>query len=274
VAGPAADPSPAAAETAPPGDPAAAPHEAATAPGDPARRRRLLLVALAAAVAVLAGGGAWLVYGSPWLRATRVTVSGTEVLTPGQVRTAAAVPTGGPLASVDTGAVARRVRARLPRVDHVTVSRSWPHTIRVAVTERRASAVVREGTGYAEVDAGGVRFATLSAPPKGVPLVDLEPDRSSASYRVFGTRRLLAAAVRVSADLPPAVHRDALTIRVRGYDGISVLLSGGRTVVWGSPEQGAAKARVLDRLLKAAQRLGGARHFDVSAPDAPATSAG
>jgi cell division protein FtsQ len=238
------------------------------------RRRRLLLVALVAAVAVLAGGAAWLVYGSPWLRATRVTVSGTEMLTPGQVRTAAAVPTGGPLASVDTGAVARRVRARLPRVDHVTVSRSWPHTIRVAVTERRASAVVREGTGYAEVDATGVRFATLSAPPKGVPLVDLEPDRSSASYRVFGTRRLLAAAVRVSADLPPAVHRDALTIRVRGYDGISVLLSGGRTVVWGSPEQGAAKARVLNRLLKAAQRLGGARHFDVSAPDAPATSAG
>ena len=44
-------------------------------------------------------------------------------------------------------------------------------------------------------------------------------------------------------------------------------LSRGRTVVWGSGEKGAAKARALTALMKAAPK---ARHFDVSAPTAPA----
>jgi len=56
---------------------------------------------------------------------------------------------------------------------------------------------------------------------------------------------------------------------VGSYDGITVELSGGRDVMWGSEEDGSLKASVLTALMKARP---GAAHFDVSAPTAPAAS--
>lgn len=76
-------------------------------------------------------------------------------------------------------------------------------------------------------------------------------------------------AVRVAGDLPPAVARDTRAVRVRSYDDVSLELSGGRTVAWGSGEKGDTKATTLTALMKAAPK---ARHFDVSVPTAPASS--
>jgi cell division protein FtsQ len=234
-------------------------------PGLPDRRTAIIVLVV---LTVLVGGGCWAVYGSSLFRATRVTISGNAVLTPGQIERAAGVPLGGPLISVDTGAVRRRLLTALPRIGHADVERSWPHTIRVKVTERTASAVLKSGGKFIEVDPGGVRFATVATAPRGVPLVQLTPDRSP-SLRHFGTKRLLRAAIAVAADLPEALHGQATAIRVRSYDGITVELSRGRSVMWGSAEQGARKAAVLTALLKAEPH---ASHYDVSAPTAPAAS--
>lgn len=229
--------------------------------------RRTVLIALVA-LTVLVAGGTWAVYGSSWLRATRVSVSGGQVLTAAQIEKAAAVPLGGPLMSVDTGAVRKRLLAALPRIDHADVERSWPHTISVKVTERRASAALKSGGKFIEVDPGGVRFATVDHPPAGVPLVQLAAP-PSASLRVFGTKRLLQAAIAVSADLPRSLRGQATAIVVRSYDAVTVELSGGRSVMWGSAEDGGAKSAALAALLKAEPH---ASHFDVSAPSAPAAS--
>ncbi|WP_435133144.1 cell division protein FtsQ/DivIB [Actinacidiphila sp. bgisy144] len=231
------------------------------------RRRRALLLGLVA-LTVVGGGGGYLVYGSPLLRAEHVKVSGNSVLTDDQIVGAAKVPLGGALFSVDTGAVSRRLTAALPRIDHVAVERSWPHTVRLRITERTPSAVLKNGTRYTEVDRGGVRFATVAKAPRGVPLIQLAAPRA-ASVRQFGTKGLLRAAIEVSADLPRALNGHATAIRVRSYDGITVELSGGREVVWGSSTDGAAKARVLTALMKAQPD---ATHYDVSAPTAPAAS--
>jgi cell division protein FtsQ len=102
-----------------------------------------------------------------------------------------------------------------------------------------------------------------------VPIIELTPDRSSASYQHFGTKRLLAAAVQVAADLPKVAYRDARLIEVRSYDDITVELTGGRAVVWGSAEQGAEKAVALTALMKVERD---AEFFDVTSPTAPAAS--
>ncbi|MFC0597103.1 cell division protein FtsQ/DivIB [Streptomyces palmae] len=230
------------------------------------RRRTLLLLLLA--TALLTGGGTWVLYGSDWLRAERVKVSGTEVLTPEEVRRVADVPLGSPMASVDTGSIERRLRAGLPRIDQVRVSRSWPHTIRVEVDERHPRAVLRSGGRYVEVDRSGVRFATVAERPKGVPVLDLDLGKSSSSRR-FGVDRLRREGVRVAAALPASVRRSTQVVRVRSYDSITLELTRDRTVMWGSGESGAAKARSLLALLKAAPE---AAHFDVSAPGAPAVA--
>ncbi|QLE71678.1 FtsQ-type POTRA domain-containing protein [Streptomyces rectiverticillatus] len=235
------------------------------------RGRRLVLWAVAA---VLAGGAAgWALYGSTWLRATRVEVSGARVLTPDEVRAAAGVRLGGPLVSVDTDAIEERLRDALPRIASVRVERSWPHTVALKVVERQPKAIVQDvakGGRFIEIDGEGVRFATVDQAPGGVPRLSVESsDAAAASLRRFGPERLEREGVRVAEALPEAVRADTRTIRVRSYDSITLELTGGRTVVWGSGERGEAKARALTALLKAAR---GADRFDVSAPSAPAAS--
>ncbi|MEU9606682.1 FtsQ-type POTRA domain-containing protein [Streptomyces sp. NPDC048057] len=227
--------------------------------------RTLLLLVVALA---LGGGIVWALYGSSWLRAERVEVSGVGVLTPEQVSGAARVPLGSPLVSVDTDAVEDRLKKRLPRIDSVEVSRSWPDGVVLDVTERKPVLLLEEGAKFVEVDAKGVRFATSTTPPKGVPRLALDVADAPSLGR-FGPDRLVAGAVRVKGDLPKAVAADTLKVAVRSYDYITLELTGGRTVVWGSPEGGELKARALTALMKAAPK---SRDFDVSAPTAPAVA--
>jgi cell division protein FtsQ len=226
------------------------------------------LVILLVCLALLGAGGVWVFYGSQWLRVERVTASGTRVLTPAQVVEAADVPVGSPLISVDTDVIEARLRRKLPRIDSVDVVRSWPHGIGLKVTERTPVLIAEKGGKFVEVDAKGVRYATVSRAPKGVPALELDVS-PSAGLRRFGTGRLVREAVRVAGSLPAAVARDTRIVKVRSYDSISLELSGDRTVAWGSGEKGRAKARTLTALMKAAPE---ARHFDVSVPTAPASA--
>lgn len=232
----------------------------------PHSRLRLTLIALA--LLTLVGGALWALYGSTWLRAETVTVSGTRVLTPRQVERVAAVPVGSPLASVDTGAIEERLRRELPRIDSVDVFRSWPDTISVEVAERTPVLVVEQAGKYTEVDAKAVRFATSATAPRDVPLLRIDTG-DSPSRRRFGDDRLTAEAVRVVTGLPGHLARQVASVHVRSYDSVTLELTGGRTVFWGSAGQGEAKARALVALMKAVPKAG---HFDVSAPSAPAAS--
>lgn len=228
--------------------------------------RRMMIVLTASTV--LLGGALWSLYGSNWLRVERVSTSGTDVLTRAQVESTAAVPVGSPLISVDTDGIEDRLRRTLPRIDSVEVERSWPHGISLKVIERQPVLLIGKGAKFTEVDADGVRFATVDAAPKGVPVLKMTVDQKVGTQR-FTTGRLLLEAVRVRGGLPAEVAEGTKAVRVRSYDSISLELTGGRTVMWGSGEDGAAKARALTALLKAAPKAG---HFDVSAPSAPAAS--
>ncbi|MFC8277441.1 cell division protein FtsQ/DivIB [Streptomyces sp. NPDC057271] len=227
---------------------------------------RVLLVALS--LVLIVAGGVWALYGSSWLRVERVTTSGTRILTPREVKAVAAVPIGSPLVSVDTDAIEARLLRELPRIDTVEVARSWPDGIGLKVTERKPVLVVEKGGKFTEVDSTGTRFATVDKAPPGVPELVLRA-ASAPSLRRFGEDRLLLEAVGVTGELPGKIARDTRVVEITSYDSITLELSGGRTVFWGSGEEGAVKARVLTALMKATPKAG---HFDVSAPTAPATS--
>ncbi|MER5993129.1 MULTISPECIES: cell division protein FtsQ/DivIB [Streptomyces] len=236
------------------------------------RRRLRVMIVLAVAFVFLGSGAFWLLYGSDLVRVERVSVSGTRILTPAQVREAADVPLGEQVISVDTGAIEARIAEELPRIATVDVIRSWPREIELKVTERTPVLLLQKGGKFTEVDKEGVRFATVSRAPRGVPLLELAVSRSgsaAASLRRFGEDRLVREAVRAAGAVPDSVAREVRGVKVRSYDDISLRLTGDRTVDWGSSEKGAAKARALTALMKAASD---ARHFDVSVPTAPASS--
>ena len=205
-------------------------------------------------VVALVGGGGWLVLFSRVLAAEEVTVTGTSYLTAKQVQEAADVPLGTPLARVDVGLVQRRVEA-LPAVASATVSRSWPHAVAVQVTERTAVAVLTVDGTVTGMDADGALFRSYDRAPDDLPDV-----------RTTGAtdRQVRREAASVVAALPAALARQVDHLEVSSIDQITLALRDGRTVLWGSAEESATKAKVLQVLL---QREGAV--YDVSVPAQP-----
>src|SRR6266540_3448728 len=100
---------------------------------DRQRFRRRRWVALLAVVTVLALG--YLVVFTSLFGVHSVEVVGARTIPADTVRAAAAIEPGTPLVRLDTDQVRARV-ARLPKVFAVDVSRSFPGTVEIAVTER------------------------------------------------------------------------------------------------------------------------------------------
>lgn len=222
-----------------------------------ARRWGVWRWALAIVVAVGAlVGGVWLVFFSQVLGVAGVTVTGTDYLTVGQVTEAAAVPVGTPLARVDLSAVEARVEA-LPAVRDASVSRAWPDRVRVEVEERTAVAVVQDGGAIRGMDAEGVLFRDFPRLPAGLPQVRTAPEAGQDARR---------EAARVAAALPPSLARTVDHLEVATIDRISLVLRDGRQVVWGSAQDSATKAQVLQALLSQDAQV-----YDVSVPGQPTT---
>jgi cell division protein FtsQ len=205
-------------------------------------------------VLALLAGGAWLVAFSSVLAARRVDVTGVKILTADEVRSAAQVPLGTPLARQDLDRIAIQVAGLRP-VSSVEVSRQWPSSITVAVRERKPLLAVRQPSGFQLVDATGVSFLAVSAVPEGVLLTDVDPTNGP----------LLTQVAIVAEAMPDKLKDKVVTIRAASRDGIKLALEGGDAATWGSAEDSALKASVLVALLKQP-----ARNYDVSAPHSPA----
>jgi len=205
-------------------------------------------------VLVLVVGSVWLVYFSSYLALKGADVTGTRHLTKDEVLAAADLPVGDPLARVDADAVARRVRA-MAYVKSVEVTREWPDKLRIEVTERTAVAVVDLGGALRGLDADGVVFSTYRKAPPGLPVVQVSGDPDQDALR---------EAARVVAALPSSLSSRVDHLEVATVDQISLALTGGRTVVWGSADQSELKAAVIGPLLKQPGSV-----YDVSAPGQP-----
>jgi cell division protein FtsQ len=210
----------------------------------------LLLVALTAV-------GLWLVFFSSVLAVHGVEVTGAQTLTATQVRAAAAVPSGEPLARVDLDRVRSRVES-LAVVRSADVTREWPDRVLITVRERVAVAVVEIGGQIRGMDATGVVFRDYREAPAGLPHVRTSTDTRSEA---------LQEAARVISALPADLARKVDHVEVETVDQISLVLRDGRTVMWGSAEQSAEKARVIAALLGHP-----ARSYDVSVPGQPTTA--
>jgi cell division protein FtsQ len=213
----------------------------------------LLVAGLAAAV--------WLVYFSAALSVKNVEVSGNELLAAEQVRRVAAVPDGEQLALVDLAAARSRIGA-LAEVRSVDVTRAWPDTVQIDIVERTAVAVVELGGRLRGLDEQGVVFREYRTAPRGMPRV--RPTTST------GTDALKEAAAVVSA-LPEDLSARVDHVEVQTIDQITLVLRDDRRVLWGSAEESALKAEVLENFLIA---VPGAGTYDVSVPGSPTSQPG
>lgn len=220
---------------------------------------RLVVVLTAVFLACFA---VWAAFFSPLfaLSASSVTVSGQSGdVSAEQVQAKVAPFEGTPLTRLDTGAVSDAVDTLTP-VRSSEVKRNWPRGLTIHVTMRTAAMVVEVDGGYAEVDDQGVQVARTDSLPEDLPLAAL-PDSGDARTRAAGDVSTVWAAL--GSDLRSQVDSVAADGKT-----VTLSLSSGRSVVWGTAEDSTLKAEVLQVLL--AQRP--ATTYDVSAPHRPVTS--
>ncbi|MET0820465.1 MAG: FtsQ-type POTRA domain-containing protein [Aeromicrobium sp.] len=227
------------------------------------RRRRWIRVAVGVLVVAVVGALAWLVWFSSVLAVRDVEVAGRTTLKQAQVLRVAEVPQGRPLARVDIGAIEQRVSS-LDRVDTVDVGRSWPHTVSISIVERKSVVWARVDGQIRGIDRNGIAFRTYGSPPKG--LLEATIDVTDARARLQ-TSESLTAVVALIGRKDPALRRQVESVSAASKDSIELKLTKGRTVMWGSRDDGRRKLQVLTPLLQIE-----ASRYDVSAPDRPTTT--
>ena len=226
------------------------------------RRRRWKRIALAVLAVAVAAALVWMIWFSSVLAVRDVEVARRTTLKQSQVLQAADVPLGRPLARVDIAAIEGRV-AGLERVDTVEVSRSWPRTLSISIVERSTVVWASFDGEIRGIDKHGLDYRSYSSAPKGTieaKITVADPDdRLETSKSVVDVVRLIGAKDR-------ALRQDIQSISAGTKDSIELNLTEGRTVVWGSSDDGGRKITVLKSLLGI-----DAARYDVSAPDQPTT---
>lgn len=193
-------------------------------------------------------------YFTPVMSARSIIVTGIGAVTRDEVLGAADVRLGTPLLQINTSRVADRVAA-IRRVASARVQRQYPSSLRITVVERVPLVVKDFPDGPHLYDRDGVDFAT-APPPPGLPYLDVDnPGPTDPATK---------AALAVLTALRPEIVAQVGRIAAPSIASITLTLTDGRTVIWGTNERTEEKAEKLGALLTQPGRV-----YDVSSPDLP-----
>jgi cell division protein FtsQ len=210
---------------------------------------------LASVVLAVVGVGLGLVlYFTPAMSARNIVVTGLGSVTREEVLDAARVRPGTPLLQINTDQVADRVAA-IRRVASARVQRQYPSALRITIVERVPLVVKDFSDGPHLFDRDGVDFAT-APPPPALSYIDVaNPGPSDPATK---------AALQVLTALRPEVAGQVGRIAAPSVASITLTLSDGRVVIWGTTDRTEEKAEKLAALLTQPGRT-----YDVSSPDLP-----
>ena len=240
------------------------------------RRRRWLgwtLVAIALAVGV-----AYLIR-TPLFGLTAVRVEGTEVVADAEVLQASKVRIGEPYLGLDLVAIRARVAA-LPRVAAVRVTRDYPSSLRITVTERQpvasvSSAGVFAGSVYWLVAADGTVLDTAASRPPDLPYVASVPlpDGVGPGSRLPSGNEL-ANALTALGGMAPQLKREVTGVDARTLDSLEFTLKDGTRVLYGLAVDQPAKDAAVALVRRTLRREGReAQRIDVRNPSTPTVQA-
>ena len=221
------------------------------------RRRRMLWIGAAASVLLLILTTLAAAY-SPLFGVERVTVVGTSLLDPAAVEQALADQVGTPLPLVDESAVKAALIA-FPLVQSYSLEARPPHELVVRIVERLPIGLIQSRAGFTLVDSAGVALSTTESPAPGRPLLTIRGGTDSRAFLAVGqVMRTLPASIRDQVTAISATTADDVTLRLGDAN---------CDVVWGSAEDSAMKALVLEKVML--QRPPSTvSAYDVSSPQA------
>lgn len=227
------------------------------------RRRKLAWIVSFATLIALVGCVTGAVY-SPLLSLKTVRIEGASKVSATDIQAAVASQLGKPLAFIDTNAIRSSI-ARFPIIRSFVTETLPPDTLVIRIAERAAVGSLATATGFSVVDPAGVVLESSTVRTAGLPLIDL--GSASSSTPAF------TSAVAVLLALPAKLSSQVDTVSAQTSDDVTLTLTGGKTVVWGSSEKTELKARVLAAMVLAPASASAAK-YDVSAPTHPVFAKG
>jgi cell division protein FtsQ len=234
-------------------------HPALPMPRRPRRRALRWFVVLG--IVVVLGVVLALLYLTPLLKVTSVSVQGTRLTNDDRVARLLEPLKGKPLAEVSTERVKKLVSSE-PAIQDIRLGLKGAHSVQVTIVEHREVAVLQQGKSLYLVGDNGAKLKRISAAQsRKLPIVKLsakDPDG-----KIFDT------VVQGLSQLPADVLAKLKTAGAASVDSVKFSLTDGRTVVWGDSSQGGLKAADLQTLLA----KGGPKDkvIDVSTPERPVT---
>lgn len=234
-------------------------------------RKRLRVVVVLGVVAVVVVGGLVVLH-SPLLSARHVRVIGASRTSRAAVLRASGLGAHPPLVDVSPGAAASAVEA-LPWVASATVTRQWPDSATVRLTERVPVAAVGRGASASALVDGTGRVLEWSATPAaadGLAVLQL-----SVSVGRPGTTLPPAAApgLAVATALAAAAVPGVQTVTVSGPGDVTVGLAHGVQVLFGRARNLSSEVGALASVLAGAPPAGPAV-IDVRVPGEPTVATG
>ena len=221
------------------------------------RRRRLMWLGGAASVVLLVLATLGAAY-SPLFAVQQIRIVGSETLDTLALEAALADQIGTPLPLVDESAV-KAALVTFPIVESYTLEARPPHELVVRVVERTPIGLIQTRAGYTLVDAAGVALSTTETPAPGRPLVTVTGGTGSTAFESVGL---------VMRSLPDAIRDQVTAVAASTPDDVTLTLGGSNAqVVWGSAEDSAMKALVLDKAM-IARPPASVSVYDVSSPSA------
>ncbi|MFG6445997.1 FtsQ-type POTRA domain-containing protein [Microbacterium sp. P07] len=225
------------------------------------RRRRMVWLGVLGALVLLVAGTVAAAY-SPLFAVQRIEVIGTTTLDPNAVADALADQLGTPLPLIDDSEV-KAALVTFPLVESYSLEARPPNDLVVRIVERLPVGVLQSPAGFTVVDAAGVALSTSAEAPAGLPVFDIRGGVDSDAFRAAG---------QVMRSLPDSIRSQVTAVTASTPDDVAFTLGGTNTqVVWGSAEQSALKAVVLEKQM-IGRPADGVRLYDVSTPAAVVVS--
>ncbi len=231
-----------------------------------ARRKRQVRTALVLLVVVTLVGGTIALYRSQLFDIRTVEVLGAERLTVEAVRSRAAVPADATLLRFP----ARDIKERLLSyawISDAQVTRDFPHTLRIRISERRPVAVVDGGERLWVVDISGMVLGEQSVEEtstlptiRDIPGLELATDRAAVSEVLMNALHVLSG---ISAELRQKVR----AISAPSIDETTLLTTDNVEVVIGEAVEMAKKDVIVLRIMR--EQSGSVVTIDVRSTDRP-----
>ena len=198
------------------------------------RRAALSISGCLGIVAVLAAVAPF----TPVVPMRGINVHGNHVLTQEYVQQLADIAPDTPMGRVDVRRAAQNIAAD-PWVETVTVSRDWPSSVDVEVTEHVAVAFIAQHDGTHLIDSNGEDFLVAEPPPQAIELVGAPVEDAEA----------MAAVVDIAASISERARNEIAAIDVAPLNHV-LRTNDGRTIVWGASEDNKNKSYALEAVLQ------------------------